>query len=82
MSDTAPWNCIPSTTMSGAVEEVTEPIPRITIEAEETAIAAYKELIAATCGVDAVTHKLGVDILKDEEEHLYDLMRLKESITP
>ena len=60
-------------------------VPRlldITIAAEETAIAAYKELIAATHGVDAVTCKLGVDILKDEEEHLYDLIRLKESVMP
>ena len=60
-------------------------VPRIldiTIEAEQTAIDAYKELIAATHGVDAVTCKLGVDILKEEEEHLYDLMRLRESITP
>lgn len=59
-------------------------VPRIldiTIEAEETAIAAYKELIAATHGVDAVTCKLAVDILKEEEEHLYDLLRLREAVS-
>lgn len=55
-------------------------ILEITIEAEQTAIEAYKELVKLTGGVDPVTHRLAVKILKDEEEHLYDLLRLQEAI--
>lgn len=58
-------------------------VPRIldiVIEAERTAIAGYKELVNATFDVDPVTYKMAVEILKDEEDHLYDLLQLKESI--
>ena len=49
---------------------------QITMKAEETAIAFYKSAIEQTRGKDEVTHKLFRELLKDEEEHLYDLKEL------
>jgi len=49
----------------------------ITIQAEENAIAYYKEILKdATAEADPTTHRLIKQILADEEEHLYDLQQL------
>lgn len=52
----------------------------IVIDAERTAIDGYADLLDISAGEDDVTHKIATEILQDEEEHLYDLLRLKESI--
>lgn len=52
----------------------------IVIDAEKIAIDGYSDLLEYSAGVDDVTHKIAAEILQDEEEHLYDLLRLKESI--
>jgi len=53
----------------------------ITIQAEKDAIEFYKKIINYTRGFDESTHKMARGILADEEEHLYDLTMLLESVS-
>ncbi|HEU5404745.1 MAG TPA: ferritin-like domain-containing protein, partial [Gaiellaceae bacterium] len=46
-----------------------ESVIRGVLEAEDGAIAHYRELIEATDGVDWVTQDLAISILADEEGH-------------
>lgn len=51
------------------------------INAEEAAIKHYKEVIKMTDGVDVVTCEMLKEILKDEEEHLSELVDFANDIT-
>lgn len=53
---------------------------KITIKAEEDAIAYYEEIIKVCKNKDEVTMRLCRSILSDETEHLYDLQMLQEEI--
>ena len=63
-----PWQPITTRDIKSQLE--------ITMKAEATAIAFYEKAVEDLRNEDPVSHKLFRSLLKDEEEHLYDLKEL------
>lgn len=64
----------------GAISHNVCQLLSIAIQAEKDAIKLYQQLIELTKNTDPTTHKIAKQILEDEQQHLYDLVILKEDI--